>query len=48
MELVPGGRALEHWCRRNALLPIKSVAEVIFKCAEAPDYPPERVSCTGT
>lgn len=38
MEHVDGGRSLEHFCRREQLMPIERAAETIARCAEALDY----------
>ena len=38
MEYVADSHTLERHCRRDGLLPLVTVAEIIFKCAEALDY----------
>jgi serine/threonine protein kinase len=38
MEHVGGSQTLKDFCHPDKLLPVKTVAEVIFKCARALDY----------
>jgi len=38
MEYVEGGETLKTHCEPQALLPVKQVVEIIYKCAKALDY----------
>lgn len=38
MELVPGARTLSGFCKSDALLSLREVVGVIYKCAKALDY----------
>jgi serine/threonine protein kinase len=38
MEYVDGGKTLADYCQKGNLLPIASVADIVFKCAKALDY----------
>ena len=38
MELIEHGDTLRTYCRRDNLLPVNQVAELIFRCAKALDY----------
>lgn len=38
MELVENGDTLRSFCKRDNLLPVNQVAELIFRCAKALDY----------
>jgi serine/threonine protein kinase len=38
MEYVDGGKTLEYHCKSERLLPLTTVAEVVFACAKALDY----------
>jgi eukaryotic-like serine/threonine-protein kinase len=38
MEYIEGGNTLKPYCTSDTLLPINSVVEIIFKCANALDY----------
>ena len=38
MELVPGARTLNEFCKPEHLLPVREVVGVIYKCAKALDY----------
>lgn len=38
MEYIEGGNTLKPYCSSDNLLPINSVVEIIFKCANALDY----------
>ena len=38
MEYVDGGQTLESYCKPERLLPLTTVAQVVFRCAKALDY----------
>jgi serine/threonine protein kinase len=38
MEYVDGGKTLEFFCKPEQLLPLTTVAKVVFRCAKALDY----------
>ena len=38
MELVPGARTLNEFCKPAHLLPVREVVGVVYKCAKALDY----------
>jgi len=38
MEYVDGGKTLESFCKPEQLLPLTTVAKVVFRCAKALDY----------
>ena len=38
MEYVDGGKTLESFCKPERLLPLTTVAQVVFRCAKALDY----------
>ncbi len=38
MEYVDGGKTLESFCKPEQLLPLATVAQVVFRCAKALDY----------
>jgi serine/threonine protein kinase len=38
MEYVDGGKTLESYCKSECLLPLTTVARVVFRCAKALDY----------